>query len=139
MTHVVVFVTFDTQGRDAPGYGGDNGKWRWMALIPGLNDTDFGNYTLGWDWIDSNRNHRVDSGEIIPNRRGQDTVLYKLMTYGRETTLYGYSTINLKYFEKAYFSQKEGQPTPAPGTSIVPLVCVYKVSYPMENTNSTTT
>ncbi|MCD6464904.1 hypothetical protein J7L27_00865 [Candidatus Bathyarchaeota archaeon] len=139
VTHVVVFVTFDTQGRDAPGYGGDNGKWRWMALIPGLNDTDFGNYTLGWDWIDSNRNYRVDSGEIIPNRRGQDTVLYKLMTYGRETTLYGYSTINLKYFEKAYFSQKEGQPTPAPGTSIVPLVCVYKVNYPMENTNSTTT
>lgn len=137
VTHVVVFVTFDTQGRDAPGYGGDNGKWRWMALIPGLNDTDFGNYTLGWNWIDKNRNGQVDYGEIVPNILGQNTVLYKLMNYGKEMTLYGYSTINLQCFEKAYFSQKEGQPLPAPGTSIIPLVCVYKVKYPMENTNNT--
>ncbi|MEM3745648.1 MAG: STT3 domain-containing protein [Candidatus Bathyarchaeia archaeon] len=129
VTHVVVYVTFDTQGRDAPGYGGDNGKWRWMALIPGLNDSLFGNYTLGWDWRDYNGNLQVDSGELIANEKGQNTVLYKLMTYGKEMTVYGYSTITLQHFRKAYFSQKEGSPRPAPGTSIVPLVCVYEVIY----------
>ncbi|MEM3173470.1 MAG: STT3 domain-containing protein [Candidatus Bathyarchaeia archaeon] len=130
VTHVVVYVTFDTQGRDAPGYGGDNGKWRWMALIGGLNDTLFGNYTLGWDWVDNNRNYQVDSGEVIANERGQSTVLYKLMNYGKEITLYGREvTVNLQHFKKAYFSQKEGSPSPAPGTSIVPLVCVYEVIY----------
>jgi len=139
VTHVVVYVTFTKDGYDAPGYGGDNGKWRWMALIPGLNDTLFGNYTLGWDWVDYNKNYQVDSGETVSNNLGQNTVLYKLMTYGKETTLYGYSTIKLEYFEKEHFSQKEGQPNPAPGTSIVPLVCVYRVKYPIENTNSTTT
>ncbi|MEM2714984.1 MAG: STT3 domain-containing protein [Candidatus Bathyarchaeia archaeon] len=129
VTHVVVYVTFDTQGRDAPGYGGDNGKWRWMALIPGLNDNLFGNYTLGWDWVDYNKNYQVDSGEIVANMVGQNTVLYKLMNYGKEMTVYGYSTISLQHFRKAYFSQKEGSPKPAPGTSIVPLVCVYEVIY----------
>ncbi len=129
VTHVVVYVTFDTQGRDAPGYGGDNGKWRWMALIPGLDPDQFGNYTLGWDWIDYNGNRQVDRGEMVANSRGQSTVLYKLMSYGREMTAYGYSTISLEHFKKAYFSQKEGSPRPAPGTSIVPLVCVYEVDY----------
>ncbi|MCS7109168.1 MAG: hypothetical protein NZ911_07240, partial [Sulfolobales archaeon] len=59
-----------------------------------------------------------------------NTVLYKLMTYGKETTIYGReTTVTLRHFKKAYFSQKEGSPKPAPGTSIVPLVCVYEVIY----------
>jgi len=131
VTHVIVFTTFDTQGRLIMA-GGDEGKWQWMARIPGLNATTFGNYTLGWDWIDLNRNGRPESGEIVPNMKGQNTTIYKLMTYGREVTLRGYSTIQLKYFEKAYFSQEYGSIHPAPGTQYVPLVCVYKVNYPSE-------
>ncbi|MCS7129012.1 MAG: hypothetical protein RMI83_07090, partial [Desulfurococcaceae archaeon] len=85
---------------------------------------------LGWDWVDYNNNYQVDSNEIIANEKGQSTLLYKLMTYGRETTIYGRGvTANLQHFKKAYFSQKEGSPKPAPGTSIVPLVCVYEVTY----------
>jgi len=131
VTHVIVFTTFDTQGRIAMA-GGDEGKWQWMARIPGLDDKDFGNYTLGWNWIDINDNRRPDSGEIVPNEKGQNTTIYKLMTYGREMTIRGYSTIQLKYFEKAYFSQEYGSLRPAPGTSYVALVCVYKVNYPSE-------
>jgi dolichyl-diphosphooligosaccharide--protein glycosyltransferase len=130
-THIVVFTTFDTQGRLAMA-GGDEGKWQWMAKIPGLDAKSFGNYTLGWDWRDANKNGYPDQGEIIPNSKGQNTTLYKLMTYGREMTIRGYSNIELKYFEKAYFSQEPGAPRPAPGTNYVALVCVYKVNYPSE-------
>ena len=147
VTHVVVYVTFfnsqyeyvniggNLRPNDAYEYGGDNGKWIWMALISKVAPDErtarsyFGNYTLGWNYKDSNRNGRIESNEIFPNNRGQNTVLYKLMFYGRDMTLFGYSTIKLEHFEKAYFSQKIGAPKPAPGTSVIPLVCVYQVKY----------
>ncbi len=138
VTHVLVFVTFDTQGRLIMA-GGDEGKWEWMAKIPGLDEKVFGNHTLGWDWVDVNRNGRgfddygqPEPGEISQNTRGQETVLFKLMYYGREATLQGYSNLLLEYFEEAHFSQTFGSPKPAPGTSYIPLVCVYKVNYPQE-------
>jgi len=121
--------------------GGDNAKWTWMAKIPGLNDADFGNLTgyLGYDWYDVNGDGsafdsygNAESGEIMVNSRGQNSTLYKLMRYGVETTTWAYSTINLQYFEEAYFSQEAGNPSPAPGTNYYSLVCVYKVKYPTE-------
>jgi len=138
VTYVIVFTTFTVQ-QTSQGYsypavamaGGDEGKWEWMARIPGLDPTPFGNYTLGVDWIDVNKNGQVDSSDTsVANKLGENTTLYKLMTYGREVTVYGYSSVKLQYFEEAYFSQKYGSPQAAPGTSIVPLVCVYKVQYP---------
>jgi len=147
VTHVVVYVTFfnsryeyvqignNIRPNDAYEYGGDNGKWIWMALISGIERDEnsarkaFGNYTLGWDYNDANGDGRIDSNEIFPNSRGQSTVLYKLMFYGRDMTLFGYSSITLEHFKVAYFSQKENSPNPAPGTSIIPLVCVYEVIY----------
>ena len=144
VTHVIVYVTFvmDTQtGRPIPsGSGGDEGKWIWMAKIPGLDPKDFGNYTtqwgltiLGFDWIDVNGNKRLDGEDYIDaNEKGQNTTLYKLMWYAMETVAQGESTIELKYFEKAYFSQEYGSLHPAPGTGYIPLVCVYKVNYPPE-------
>jgi len=147
VTHVVVYVTFfnsryeyvniggNLRPNDAYEYGGDNGKWIWMALISGVAPDEsaarsyFGNYTLGWNYKDYNENGRIEENEIFPNKRGRNTVLYKLMFYGRDITLFGYSSIELEHFEKAYFSQKTSSPRAAPGTSVVPLVCVYKVKY----------
>jgi asparagine N-glycosylation enzyme membrane subunit Stt3 len=127
-THVLVFTTFDTQGRETR--FGDEGKWRWMARIPDLDDNSIGNYTLGVDWRDENDDGGVDEGELQPNSKGQSTVLYKLMTYGKEMTLQGSSNIQAEHFEEAYFSQrKRGAPEPAPGTQYVPLVCVYEINY----------
>ncbi len=132
-THVLVFTTFHTDGYDLR--FGDEGKWNWMARIPGpellggLHDEDFGNYTLGVDWIDADENGQVDEEELQPNSIGQNTVLYKLMTYGKEMTLLGSSNIQLEHFEEAYFSQPHGSPNPAPGTKYVPLVCVYEINY----------
>jgi dolichyl-diphosphooligosaccharide--protein glycosyltransferase len=145
VTDVVVFVTFATQTDSSTGQtypvfanlGGDNSKWQWMARIPGLNDTTFGNYSLGVDYLDPNHHGYYVSGDtLIANAKGQNTTLYKLMTYGMQTTYYSYSSINLQYFQEAYFSQTQGSPTPAPGTSYYPLVCVYKVNYPQNSTKT---
>jgi len=147
VTHVVVYVTFfnspyeyvqvgsNIRPNDAYEYGGDNGKWIWMALISGVEADEnrarnaFGNYTLGWNYNDADRDGRISSYEIFPNSRGQNTVLYKLMFYGRDMTLFGYSSITLEHFKMAYSSQGENSRNPAPGTSIIPLVCVYEVVY----------
>jgi len=113
-TYVLVFTTFQGDGSDI-GWG-DEGKWRWMARIAGLNENDFGNTTEegAWSW----------------NEKGQETVIYKLMTYGKNVTLQGYSTIQLEHFEgppEGYFSQTAGAPKNYGGA--IPLVCVYKVKY----------
>jgi len=134
VTHVVVFVTFNTQGSLIMA-GGDEGKWQWMAKIPGLNDREFGNYTLGVDWVDTNKNGQPDQSDtFLDNSKGQNTTIFKLMNYGREMVLRGYSDIKLQFFEKAYFSEKVGsrESAVAPGTSYIALVCVYKVNYPSE-------
>lgn len=129
-THVVVYVTFSIEHARygveyalyyGAQYGGDNGKWIWMARIAGLNDRDFGNLTIGWDW--------TGGYGLRPNARGQNTTLYKLMAYGIEMTVNGRSTIELKHFRKAYFS-RDGPITSLPETfNIVPLVCIYEVVY----------
>ena len=131
VTHILVFTTFDTQGRLVMA-GGDEGKWQWMARIPGLDDNMFGNYTLGWDWVDTNPNGSPDQYDnFLENSKGQNSTLFKLMSFGRETVLWGESIIELEHFEKEYFSQKSGAgvTAAAPGTSIVALVCIYKVNY----------
>jgi dolichyl-diphosphooligosaccharide--protein glycosyltransferase len=127
VTDVVVFATFDSSGA-WEGYG-DEGKWRWMARIAGLNDNSYGNYSLGV-------NQLANSTEV-PNALGMNTTIYKLMTYGMETTLSKNITVQFTlnsegqpYFEEAYFSE-----TPATvqnvlqSCGLVPLVCVYKVNY----------
>ncbi len=126
-THVLVFTTFHTDGYDLR--FGDEGKWNWMARIPGLDDESFGDYTLGYDWIDEDEEGDVDEDELRPNLKGNSTVLYKLMTYGKQMTLYDSSIIQLEHFTEAYFSQEHGSPNPAPGTKYVALVCVYEINY----------
>ncbi|MBS7606058.1 MAG: STT3 domain-containing protein [Candidatus Bathyarchaeia archaeon] len=137
-THVVVFVTFPLEmARWLPeyalhygsAYGGDNGKWRWMARIAGLDDNVFGNATIGWDFVDKNKNGRLDYGELVPNELGQNATLYKLMMYGIEATVLGSSGIELIRFKKAFFSREYPiQSAPETG-GIIPLVCLYEVIY----------
>ena len=101
VTHVVVFVTFTTQKRFI-GYG-EESKWRWMAKIAGLNETEYYNNNK---WTE----------------KGKQTVIYKMMQYGMEKTLMGYSTITLEHFKEARLQ----------GVShggIIPLICIYEVEY----------
>ena len=114
-TYVVVFTTFQSDGTDV-GWG-DEGKWRWMARIAFGPEKEFeyGNITEqgSWTW----------------NSKGQETVIYKLMTYGKERTLVRPSNVTLNNFipEESYFSQTPGSPRTYGGA--IPLVCVYKVDY----------
>jgi dolichyl-diphosphooligosaccharide--protein glycosyltransferase len=118
-TYVVVFTTFTGNGTDV-GWG-DEGKWRWMARIGGLNESDYGSYsstTGSWQW----------------NAKGQGTVIYKMMQYGKQVTLGQTPTVQFlsnengkPFFEEAYFSQIAGSPKSYGG--VVPLVCVYKINY----------
>jgi len=103
VSHVLVFTTFSTGGQDA--MFGDEGKWRWMARIPGLDDNSFGNQSLGVDWIDTNEDRRRDEGELVLNAKGQNTLLYKMMTYGKETKLGRPPSVTLAHFDLAYFSK----------------------------------
>ncbi len=127
--YVVVFQTFRDDGSDA--VYGDEGKWRWMARIPGLDDAQYGNYSLGIDWTDTNNDGQIGSDELLVNEKGNSTVLYKMMHYARDMVLNYGSNIQLEYFEEAYFSQEIGA-TPQFRDSqgyFVPMVCVYKVIY----------
>jgi dolichyl-diphosphooligosaccharide--protein glycosyltransferase len=123
--YVVIYQSFRQDGTDA--VYGDEGKWRWMARIPGLDDMLYGNYTLGSDWYDTNEDGYVDSDELITVELGNSTVLYKLMHYARDILLQGYSEITLEHFENAYFS-KSGWYYDSTG-AFAPMVCVYKVNY----------
>lgn len=78
-THVVVFTTLslayqNIQAERFPILYGDEVKWTWMALIPGLNASELMDSSitsvLGLDQY---------MGNQLPNR---DTVLTKLMVYG---------------------------------------------------------
>ena len=127
-SYVVVFTTFDSNGNEV-GWA-DEGKWRWMARIGELDDNSFGNLTLGIDWVDKNEDNQRQQDELIPNAKGNSTVIYKLMQYGRDVILNGYSTIELEHFvgpPEGYFSQKFGSTRQY--SNAIPLVCVYKVKY----------
>jgi dolichyl-diphosphooligosaccharide--protein glycosyltransferase len=125
VTYVVIYQSFRQDGTDA--IYGDEGKWRWMARIPGLNDTLYGNQTLGSDWYDTNQDGSIATEELIPVELGRDTVLYKLMHYARDVALQGYSEVELEHFEGAYFS-RSGLYYDTQG-AFAPMVCVYKVVY----------
>ena len=127
--YVVVYQTFRDDGSDA--VYGDEGKWRWMARIPGLNDTQYGTYGLGLDWTDTNEDGQVGSDEVMVNEMGNSTVLYKLMHYARDMVLNYGSNIQVEHFEEAYFSQKIGAAPQFQDSQgyFMPMVCVYKVVY----------
>ncbi|MCW4016676.1 MAG: hypothetical protein NWF06_09930 [Candidatus Bathyarchaeota archaeon] len=128
--YVLIFITFDNNGNDY-GYG-DEGKWRWMARIAGLDDDKYGDYSLGVDWVDTSDDGTVDSDELVVNDVGNSTVLYKLMWYTKEMLMYGSSTIELEHFEPAYFSQ-EAETLDwyyvSSDTYFAAAVCVFEVVY----------
>jgi len=124
VSHVLVFTTFDRNGNDA--MVGDEGKWRWMARIPGLDDGSFGNFSLGTDWVDvdgDNQWQGEEQDELVVNVKGRNSTIYKLMTYGKETKLESPLSVSLEHFDLAYFSKG-----PLVG-GIYPLVCIYEIKY----------
>jgi dolichyl-diphosphooligosaccharide--protein glycosyltransferase len=123
-THVVVFVTCDSQGSDV-GWG-DEGKWMWMARIA---DQKYG----GFEYDEANH-IIVDYQDLVTDEegyttrvwtdKGKNTVIYKLMAYAKDTrTGSSHLTYPVTHFEPAYFSEGKDY------GGVIPLVCVYKINY----------
>lgn len=132
VTHVLVFTSFRQDGNTA--VYGDEGKWRWMANIPGLNSTRYGSYTLGVDWTDEDEDGQADSEELTENTLGTNTVLYKLMNYAIDMVVHDSSDIQLEHFigpPNGYFSQVYDDVKWYQDSNgyFATMVCVYEVDY----------
>jgi len=121
VTHVVVFSTFDTQGTDI-GWG-EESKWRWMARIAGLNDTEY-----RYNQTNPDTGQLEDKGW---STLGSETVICKMLSAGKEAKA-GFTTNNaetgepiadLERFRLVYYSK---------GSDIggaYALVCVFEAIY----------
>jgi dolichyl-diphosphooligosaccharide--protein glycosyltransferase len=153
-SYILVYTTIRADTGEWINAGGDEGKWIWMAAISGkarerfinnsfisANETWnenldnirklFGNYTLGTNWIDSNKNGQVDSGELEPNTKGQNATIYKLMRYAVESWKQkhgkGGTEIELFYFTPEFIAGLDNDGSKYGG--VVPLVCLYKINW----------
>ena len=153
-SYILVYTTIRSDTGEWINAGGDEGKWIWMAAISGkarerfisngfipaedmwnekldnVRNT-FGNYSLGTNWIDRNKDGRVDSGELQPNLRGQNATIYKLMRYAVESWKQkhgkGGSSIELIYFTPEFIAGLDNDGSKYGG--VVPLVCLYKINW----------
>jgi asparagine N-glycosylation enzyme membrane subunit Stt3 len=127
VNYVVAFFTFDSQGNDV-GYG-EESKWRWMANIA-FNDLKgyerFGNYSLGKNWTDTNKDGKVAQNELVDNPFGQNTTLYEMMQYGKSQRVTSITASEPRHFELIYWSQKESSTVITAG-GINTLVTVWRV------------
>jgi hypothetical protein len=96
-----------------------------MAKIANLDDKSFGNYTLGQDYVyDSS----TQQNTYADNLKGQNTTLYKLMTFAKQIKLGQTPTVTLldsseKGFELAYLS------TGKQYSGVYILVAVYRAAF----------
>jgi dolichyl-diphosphooligosaccharide--protein glycosyltransferase len=123
-THIVVFVTCDSQGRDV-GWG-DEGKWMWMARIAdsvygGFEYDETNHIIVGYQELTTDEQGQTSR---VWTEKGKQTVIYKLMAYAKDArTGSSHLTYPVTHFEPAYFSEGRDY------GGVIPLVCVYKVKY----------
>jgi len=127
VNYVVAFFTFDGSGNDV-GYG-EESKWRWMANIAEDNldaHKKYGNYTLGRDWTDTNKDGSPSADELVDNPLGQSTLLYKMMQYGKSKRVTSITATAPTNFDLIYWSQKDESSVVNAG-GINALVTLWKV------------
>jgi len=125
--YVVAFFTFDSSGNDI-GYG-EESKWRWMANIAfkDLNAHEsYGNFSLGKDWSDTNKDGKPAQNELIDNPLGQNTTLYAMIQWGKKQRVSSITASEPVHFELIYWSQK-GVSSPITASGAHALVTVWKV------------
>lgn len=135
--YILTFATFkddSTNNYPEAGYG-DEGKWRWMAKIAANftfangNDNLFGNYSIGKD----NNATTGSTPNLITNRNGTASVIYKLMYYAHDRVLEGYDATTAAgnvgmqgYFQEAAFFPSS---KPSYNIGVDPMVAIYKINY----------
>jgi dolichyl-diphosphooligosaccharide--protein glycosyltransferase len=141
--YILVFMTFASTGQDYP-YGGDEGKWTWMARIANssrivreLYEDELGEWVYN-EWGTNNQYNTFGysnstTGTFQWNAAGQNTTIYKLMEYAKSSQISGYPAPTLTYFKNGYFfgGQVATLGTDSSGGSIYldALVCLYEVDY----------
>jgi hypothetical protein len=146
--YVLLYLTYWSTGQYG-GYGGDEGKWVWMARIangstfvkdlyypqwPKWQYDEFGvdNTTFGW---------YTSSGSFEWNALGQTTVFYQLSQKAINDTL-GLSSTTLAYFENPeYFVNIVGSTTGSSGSTVYlyATVALFQVNYAAYNAANNST
>jgi dolichyl-diphosphooligosaccharide--protein glycosyltransferase len=151
--YILVFDTFDYQGNWVNWAGGDNGKWTWMAEIAGADmqrfiDTGFIDQASAWQNETSFGAVSNTTDQWVWNDVGLQTTIYKLMAWGKNVwcTTNGVtdpdqsnvtysmgSTNGPIYFQEEFFSGLTLTPSEAESEygGIVPLICLYKINWPL--------
>jgi len=146
--YILVFITFASTGQDYP-YGGDEGKWAWMARIANASSTVRELYKDEWgvweykEWGPNMQNNTFGfsnstSGLFEWNDLGKNTTIYKLMENGKSSQVSGYTAPELIYFKNPHFF---GGQVATLGTIqstgetvyLDALVCLYEVDYAKYN------
>jgi dolichyl-diphosphooligosaccharide--protein glycosyltransferase len=145
--YILVFTTFASTSQDYP-YGGDEGKWTWMARIANASRTvrelykdEWGEWTYN-EW-GSNMQYNTfgysnsTTGTFQWNAAGQNTTIYKLMEYAKVSQIPDYTAFALTYFKNGHFF---GGPVAQIGTDqqqnpvyLDAVVCLYEVDYAKYN------
>lgn len=134
ITHVLIFITFDTSGKDI-GWG-EESKWKWMARISqrltGKNDTGYVTKE-----IDPSTRQTVEKWNDV----GKSTVIYKMIQLGKQNvnTQYGETldAASKSLFEQHFRLVYTSFSDPArPATEVTRhyqgafgLVCIFEVKY----------
>jgi dolichyl-diphosphooligosaccharide--protein glycosyltransferase len=144
-TYILVFTTFASTGQDY-GYGGDEGKWVWMARIANSSEIVRNLYADKWgewgykEWTDSTGQYNTFGNATASpfkwNAVGQNTTIYKLMENAKSALLYstlGYTAPELTYFKNPHFFGGEvatlGTDQSGNYVYLEALVCLYEVDY----------
>jgi dolichyl-diphosphooligosaccharide--protein glycosyltransferase len=164
--YILVFITLGIgQASNQQGYivgfsrFGDEAKWSWMARISGqarerfiqegfiteqsawTDEKPFGNLTLGTDWVDSNGNGTPDQGETIPNPMGQNSTIYKLMSWAKQrwADVSGAPAgvqadepgVQPEYFKELYFAGENLSLVDASSkySGLIPIVALYEIDW----------
>jgi dolichyl-diphosphooligosaccharide--protein glycosyltransferase len=140
--YILVFATFFSSGQDA-NYGGDEGKWTWMARIANssravreLNTPEWPE----WEYKEWGTNKvyntfgfsNTTTGIFNWNTVGQNTTFYKLMENAKASQISGYSAPQLIYFKNGhFFGGQVAQYSTSGGNPVYldALVCLYEVDY----------
>jgi len=142
VTHVLIFITFDTSGSDKYTGWGEESKWRWMARISEKwtlrNDTAYahgsGDLPLGTDWVDANEDGIKDENELSPNEVGRSTIIYKMMQLGKQDVNPSFgeqldeTSKNMfsQHFQLVYTSYRDSKKNYGGAYGIV---CIFEVRY----------
>ena len=110
-THVLVFTTFTSDGSDFV-YGDEN-KARWMCAIAGLDEERF--------W-------KREDNRLTWTDEGKETVIYKLITYGRTKVITGFSAEEPSHFRLVFWSNGKAQSIG--GRRVYARVFIYEIIYP---------